>query len=99
MQRVDAPKKLVISCIYIVATWSLGSDKVYSAAKAILLFCIFSFNDHYFQALKSEFRHRSRDGGPAKANGKNISEIVSNIVWVKQLEAKVFVIFGAYETC
>ncbi|CAK8696967.1 unnamed protein product [Clavelina lepadiformis] len=45
---------------------------------------------NYAKMLKSEFRQRSRDGlSNSRLNGKNLSEVVANIVWIKQLEAKV----------
>nr|CAB3240314.1 cytoplasmic dynein 2 heavy chain 1-like [Phallusia mammillata] len=46
---------------------------------------------NYAKTLRSEFKQRSRDGAPSSAhlNGKNLSEVVSNIIWAKQLEAKM----------
>nr|XP_026695415.1 cytoplasmic dynein 2 heavy chain 1-like [Ciona intestinalis] len=45
---------------------------------------------NYAKNLKSEFREKSRNGtGGGKTSGKNLSEVVSNIIWVRQLEGKL----------
>uniref|UniRef100_H2ZEZ6 Cytoplasmic dynein 2 heavy chain 1 n=1 Tax=Ciona savignyi TaxID=51511 RepID=H2ZEZ6_CIOSA len=44
---------------------------------------------NYAKNLKSEFRERSRNGSSGKTSGKNLSEVVSTIIWVRQLEGKL----------
>ena len=41
----------------------------------------------YMKTIKEDFNIRISDTGPP--TGKNLPEVVHNIVWVRQLEAKV----------
>ena len=41
----------------------------------------------YLKSIKDDFNIRISDTGPP--TGKNLPEVVNNIVWVRQLEAKV----------
>ena len=41
----------------------------------------------YLKSIKEDFNIRISDTGPP--TGKNLPEVVNNIVWVRQLEAKV----------
>lgn len=41
-----------------------------------------------FQALKGDFRQSTQDG-TGRLKGKNLTETVGQVVWVRQIEAKV----------
>ena len=69
----------------------LGRRKVFR--KSLLILCNHLF-DLNFTDFRLDFENRCR-GTPGDASGplsgKNLSEVVNNIVWVRQLELKVFV--------
>lgn len=66
---------------------------IFSKIRNVLLLCnLFVLNDTDFRL---DFENRCR-GIPGDASGplsgKNLSEVVNNIVWVRQLELKVLVL-------
>lgn len=70
----------------------LGTWKLFR--KFLLILCNHLF-DLNFIDFRSDFETRCR-GIPGDASGplsgKNLSEVVNNIVWVRQLELKVFIL-------
>ncbi len=43
----------------------------------------------YIKQTRDDFVQRTASGGKGPPKGKNLPETVNNIVWVRQLEAKV----------
>ena len=85
--------------IFIVSTFDIALGTWKAFRKSLLNVCNHLF-DLYFIDFRLDFENRCR-GIPGDASGplsgKNLSEVVNNIVWVRQLELKVLVLIKVEE--